>query len=344
MEEGAHTTDTEDTLGGVGAIVLPTEPPAQPATTSSKGAASTHPSRLFNFPVPTVILRAPTFLDEITPGAPFPHHTRTCTLMPTGAPASTSPPKKSSFWSLLQALSGLCAKESQTRYPTPMSTDATRLNVIITGATGMVGEGVLLTCLEHPAIARVLLVSRKPYGMQHPKLTECIVPDFMHLDTVRDQLTGYDACFFCAGISSAGMSEGDYTHITYDITLHFASALASLSPRMVFCYVSGALTDSTEKGRMMWARVKGRTENALTRLGFRSVYNFRPGFMRATPGQRNIKSYYKLIEWAYPLLHTLLPNQVSTLHDVGIAMIRCVQQGYPKQTLEIKDINTLAKS
>jgi uncharacterized protein YbjT (DUF2867 family) len=225
-----------------------------------------------------------------------------------------------------------------------MSPDSTHLNVIITGATGMVGEGVLLTCLEHPAIAQVLLVSRKQYGLQHPKLKECIVPDFLHLDDVRSQLTGYDACFFCAGISSAGMSEANYTHITYDITLHFAGVLASLNPQMVFCYVSGALTDSSEKGSIMWARVKGKTENALTRFGFRSVYNFRPGFMRATPGQRNIKSYYKLIGWAYPLLHVMLPNQVSTLHDVGIAMIRCVLQGYPKQILEIKDINALAKS
>jgi nucleoside-diphosphate-sugar epimerase len=225
-----------------------------------------------------------------------------------------------------------------------MDPDPIHLNVIITGATGMVGEGVLLTCLEHPAITCVLLVSRKPYGLQHPKLKECIVPDFMLLDGVRDQLVGYDACFFCAGISSAGMSEADYTHITYDITLHFANVLASLNSRMAFCYVSGALTDSTEKGKVMWARVKGRTENALTRLGFRSVYNFRPGFMRASPGQRNIKSYYSLIGWAYPLLHTLLPNQVSTLHDVGTAMIRCAQQGYPKQILEIKDINAFAKS
>jgi uncharacterized protein YbjT (DUF2867 family) len=220
----------------------------------------------------------------------------------------------------------------------------THLNVIITGATGMVGEGVLLTCLEDPSIASVLLVSRKSYGMQHPKLKECIVRDFLHLDDVRDQLSGHDACFFCAGISSVGMSEADYTHITYDITLHFAGVLASLNPQMVFCYVSGAHTDSTEKGKVMWARVKGRTENALTRLGFRGVYNFRPGFMRATPGQRNIKSYYNLIGWAYPLLRVLLPNLVSTLHDVAIAMIRCAQQGYPKQILEVKDINALAKS
>jgi hypothetical protein len=225
-----------------------------------------------------------------------------------------------------------------------MSTDPGHLNVIITGATGMVGEGVLLTCLEHPAIAHVLLVNRKPYGMQYPKLKECIVPDFMHLEDIRDQLAGYDACFFCAGISSAGMSEADYTHITYDITVHFAEVLASLNPQMVFCYVSGAFTNSTEKGRITWARIKGRTENALTRLGFRRVYNFRPGFMRATPGQRNIKFSYNLIGWAYPLLRVLMPNQVSTLHDVGIAMICCVQQGFPKQILEVKDINALAKT
>jgi hypothetical protein len=208
----------------------------------------------------------------------------------------------------------------------------------------MVGEGVLLTCLDDPAIARVLLVSRKPYGMQHPRLNECIVADFMHLNNVRDQLTGYDACFFCAGITSVGMSEADYAHITYDITLNFAGVLASLNPQMVFCYVSGAHTDSSEKGRVMWARVKGRTENALTHLGFRSVYNFRPGFMRATSGQKNLKLAYNLIGWMYPLLRVLLPNLVSTLHDVAIAMIRCAQQGYPKQILEVKDINALAKS
>lgn len=225
-----------------------------------------------------------------------------------------------------------------------MSPDPAHLNIIITGATGMVGEGVLLTCLEHPAIASVLLVSRKPYGMQHPRLKECIVGDFMHLDNVREQLAGFDACFFCAGISSVGMSETDYTHITFDITLNFAGVLASLNPQMVFCYVSGAQTDSSEKGRIMWARVKGRTENALTPLGFKAVYNFRPGFMLAVPGQRNIKPYYNLIGWAYPLLRVLLPNLVSTLHDVAIAMIRCVQQGYPKSILEVKDINTLAKS
>jgi uncharacterized protein YbjT (DUF2867 family) len=225
-----------------------------------------------------------------------------------------------------------------------MSTEVTKLKVIITGATGMVGEGVLLECLEHPAIEQVLIVNRKPYRGKHPKLKECIVPDFLDLDAVSGQLTGYDACFYCAGVSSAGMSESEYSHIIYDITMHFARTLASFNPQMTFIYVSGALTDSSEKGRVMWARVKGKTENALMRSGFRRVYNFRPGFMKATAGQQNIKWYYNLIGWSYPLLRVLLPNQVSTMRDVGLAMIKCVLQGYPKQILEIRDINALAKA
>ena len=208
----------------------------------------------------------------------------------------------------------------------------------------MVGEGVLLECLAHPEVGRVLIVNRKPYGAKHPKLKECIVPDFLELDEYTSQLTGYDACFYCAGVSSAGMSESEYSHITYDITIHFAQTLAKLNPRMIFNYVSGSLTDSSEKGRIMWARVKGKTENELMRSGFQMVYNFRPGFMQPTPGQRNIKSYYKLIGWLYPLLRVLVPNQVSTMRDVGLAMINSVLKGYPKQVLEIKDINFLARA
>ena len=203
---------------------------------------------------------------------------------------------------------------------------------------------MLLECLEHPAIEQVLLVNRRPYDAKHPKLRQCIVPDFMNLDGFTNQLTGYDACFYCAGVSSAGMSEKDYSHIIYDITTHFAQTLASLNPQMTFIYVSGSLTDSSEKGRVMWARVKGKTENALMRLGFQKVYNFRPGFMRPTPGQRNIKWYYTVIGWMYPLLRVLLPNQVSTLSDVGLAMINSVLKGYSKQVLEIKDINSLARA
>lgn len=139
----------------------------------------------------------------------------------------------------------------------------TTFKVIITGATGMVGEGVLLECLSRPEIEQILIVNRKPYGLQHEKLSECIVPDFMELDGFTNTLTDYDACFFCAGISSRGMSEEAYSHVTYDVTLSFARKLAGINSGMVFVYVSGALTDSSEKGRVMWARVKGRTENAL---------------------------------------------------------------------------------
>jgi uncharacterized protein YbjT (DUF2867 family) len=225
-----------------------------------------------------------------------------------------------------------------------MAAEVSRLAVIITGATGMVGEGVLFACLEHPAIEKVLLVSRKSYPARHPKLKECIVPDFLDLDGFRAQLTGYDACFYCAGVSSRGMTESDYSHVTYEITMGFAHKLAVLNPQMVFDYVSGSLTDSSEQGRIMWARVKGKTENALMRAGFRKVYNFRPGFMKPTPGQQNIKPYYKVIGGIYPLLHGLFPNLVSTVHEVGLAMINSVLEGYPKSVLEIRDINALAKA
>jgi uncharacterized protein YbjT (DUF2867 family) len=217
------------------------------------------------------------------------------------------------------------------------------IRVILTGATGMVGEGVLLECLDNPAVGHVLLVTRKPYPRTHPKLSQCLVPDFFDLNRHASQLTGYDACFFCSGVSSVGMSEADYRRVTYDLTLSFATTLAALNPSMTFCYVSGAMTDSTEQGRVMWARVKGATENALMRLPFARVYNFRPGFMRPTLGQQSIKSYYKAIGWLYPILRTLVPNHVSTLRQVALAMIRVTRIGYPIPILEIKEINTLGK-
>jgi uncharacterized protein YbjT (DUF2867 family) len=217
------------------------------------------------------------------------------------------------------------------------------INVIITGATGMVGEGVLLTCLEHQNVEKVLIVSRRPYNFKHPKLKELIVPDFFHLDKVEDSLTGYDACFYCAGVSAVGMKEAEYTHITYDTTLHFATTLARLNPNMVFNYVSGQGTDSSEKGRMMWARIKGKTENALMQLAFKQVYNFRPGIMKPVPGQQNIKPIYKFTAALYPIIRAVFPNFASTLKEVGLAMIKSVLQGYDKQVLEVKDINLLAK-
>lgn len=218
------------------------------------------------------------------------------------------------------------------------------IKVIITGATGMVGEGVLFECLRHPDVSQVLMVNRRSYNIHHPKLKECIIPDFFNLEGFTAQLTGYNACFYCAGISSVGMKEPEYTRITYDTTMHFASKVASLNPNMIFVFVSGSLTDSSETGKIMWARVKGKTENALMKLPFKKAYNFRPGFMKATQGQKNIKSYYKLIAPLYPVLRLIIPSQLSTMSDVGLAMINTVTKGYPKQILEIKDINSLAKA
>jgi uncharacterized protein YbjT (DUF2867 family) len=213
--------------------------------------------------------------------------------------------------------------------------------VVITGATGMVGEGVLLECLAHARISDVLSVSRKPSGMSHPKLKELIVPDFLNLKE-DEKLTGYDACFFCAGVSSVGMKEAAYSRITYDTTLHFAKILLQQNPGMTFIYVSGAGTDSSEKGRLMWARVKGRTENALAQLPFKNVYNFRPGFMKLTPGQKNALPMYKYVGWLYPFFNVVLPNSTSTLQQVGQAMINSLIYGSGKRILEVKDIKELA--
>lgn len=217
-----------------------------------------------------------------------------------------------------------------------------KINVIITGATGLVGEGVLMECLKHPDVEQVLMVNRKHYDVEHPKLKELLIPDFFDLTKIAGQLAGYDACFFCAGISSNGMKEPEYHHITFDLTLHFAQTLLSVNPAIVFDYVSGSHTDSSEKSRIMWARVKGKTENALLKLPFKKVYNFRPGLMKPTEGQKNIKGYYKIIASLYPLLSILMPNQVVTLSVVGLAMINSVLKGYSKPVLEIKDIKALA--
>lgn len=214
------------------------------------------------------------------------------------------------------------------------------IKIILTGATGMVGEGVLLECLENPNISEVLSVSRKPSGKKHAKLKEYLVSDFLSIDVNDENLKGYDACFFCAGISSVGMNEEDYTKITYDTTLHFAKVLLNLNPEMVFNYVSGASTDKTESGKLMWARVKGKTENDLKKLGFKDAYNFRPGFMKPVEGQVNVKWFFKPLVWLFPII---LPSKSLTLHEVGRAMINAVQKGYPTSVLEIQDIKNLAK-
>ena len=205
----------------------------------------------------------------------------------------------------------------------------------------MVGEGVLLECLKHSGVEQVLVINRKPGGVSHPKLSEIIHSDFFDLKPIEQQLTGLNACFFCLGVSSVGMSKEEYRHITYDLTLTVAQLLAKLNPATTFCYVTGAGTDSSEQGSVAWARVKGATENALLRL-FKRAYMFRPGFMKATPGQNNVKSYYKFIAWLYPIGRALYPAGFCTLREVGLAMINAASKGYPKQILEVKDIVALA--
>jgi hypothetical protein len=214
---------------------------------------------------------------------------------------------------------------------------------IITGSTGMVGEGVLLECLNHPDVEQILVINRKPGGMSHPKLREIIHSDFMNLAPIEPQLTGYDACFFCLGISSVGISQQEYKRITYDLTLNVAQVLKNGNPDMTFCYITGAGTDSSEQGRVAWARVKGATENALIRL-FKRAYMFRPGFMKATPGQKNVKSFYPWFAWLYPIGRTLYPAGFCTLREVGQAMINAVIKGYPQPILEVKDIVRLSKA
>lgn len=216
------------------------------------------------------------------------------------------------------------------------------LKVIITGATGLVGEGVLLECLANPNIKQVLMVNRRPATISHTKLKELIIPDFFDAEKYTARLTGYDACFYCAGISSQGMKEARYSYITYDTTMHFATLLAGINPNMVFNHISGSHTDGSEKGSIMWARVKGKTENALIKLPFKAVYNFRPGFMKPTEGQKNVKGYYKVISGMYPFLKLVFPKQVLTMSEVGRAMINAALKGYFKQILEIKDIKSLA--
>jgi uncharacterized protein YbjT (DUF2867 family) len=217
------------------------------------------------------------------------------------------------------------------------------IRAIITGATGMVGEGVLLECLDHPDIAQVLVINRKPAGVSHPKLREVIHTDFFNLAPIEPQLAGFDACFFCLGVSSVGMNKDEYARLTHDLTLSVAQLLAKLNPQMTFCYLTGAGTDSSEQGRLAWARVKGATENALIRL-FRHAYMFRPAFMKATPGQKNLKISYKLFAWIYPIGRAVYPAGFCTLREVGRAMINATVKGYPKKILEVEDIVELANS
>lgn len=218
-----------------------------------------------------------------------------------------------------------------------------KINAIITGATGMVGEGVLHECLKHHDVESVLVINRKPCEVKHEKLKEIVHKDLFDLSSIEDQLAGYDACYFCAGVSSVGKNEDEYKHITYDLTMSFAKTVIKLNPDMTFCYVSGVGTDSTENGRSMWARVKGKTENDLLKLPFKSVYMFRPGYIQPTKGLRNTYNIYKVAAPFYPLWKLLFSKYVCTLKELGLSMIQVSLYGSDRQILECRDIVQLSK-
>ncbi len=217
------------------------------------------------------------------------------------------------------------------------------MNVLLFGATGMVGQGALRECRLDPEVRQVLTVGRRVTGQRHQKLRELELPDVSDFSAVEPELTGFDACLFCLGVSSAGMSEERYTSLTYDLTLSVARTLARLNPAMTFLYVSGMGTDSSERSRAMWARVKGRTENALLRLPFKAAYMFRPGAIVPLHGITSrtmwTRVLYAVTRPLHPILKALLPNYVTTTEQLGRAMIAVARNGFNKPILETSDIN-----
>lgn len=219
------------------------------------------------------------------------------------------------------------------------------MQVIIFGATGMVGQGVLRECLVDLGVERVLVVGRSPTGVRNAKLTEIIHDDFTDYSAIEAHLTGFDACFFCLGVSSIGMSEERYRHLTYDITLAAATTLARLNPQMTFTYVTGTGTNSTEHGSRMWARVKGKTENDLLKLPFKAAFMFRPGAIQPLHGARSKTAWVQVVyDLSWPLwavLRRLAPRLVTSTEQIGRGMIRVAREGYPRKVLEMEDINGL---
>ncbi len=217
------------------------------------------------------------------------------------------------------------------------------MKVILFGATGMVGQGVLRECLLDPGVESVLTVGRSPTGQRHAKLREIVHDNFLDYSAIESQLAGFDACFFCLGVSSVGMDEERYRHLTYDITMAAAKTLAKLNPGMVFTYVTGRGTDSTEQGRLMWARVKGKTENDLLKLPFKAAYMFRPAGIQPLHGVRSktpwVQAIYVVTAPLLSLLNRTSPNYMTTTEQVGRAMIKVARDGFPKPVLESEDIN-----
>ena len=218
-----------------------------------------------------------------------------------------------------------------------------KIKAIVFGATGMVGEGVLHEALLHPDVESVLVIGRRSCGVVHPKMKEILHPDMLNIVPIEEQLAGYNACYFCLGVSSIGKTEPEYTRLTYDLTMHVAHILAEKNPQMTFCYVSGAGTDSSEKGTRMWARVKGKTENDLMRLLFKSVFAFRPGYIKPTKGLKNGYRISRFLGLFYPILNYLAKSYVCTLSDLGQAMIQVTLNGYTTRFVENPDIAELAR-
>lgn len=224
----------------------------------------------------------------------------------------------------------------------------TSLNVLLFGATGMVGSGVLLECLADDRVTSVLVIGRTSCGVTHPKVREILHSDFQNFTALQPEFADRDACFFCLGVSSAGMNEADYTRLTYDLTLAAAKAIAAVNTRLTFCYVTGAGTDSTERGRTMWARVKGKTENALLAMPFKAAFMFRPAYIQPVGGVRSktklYQAAYDALGWLYPILRRVAPRYVTTSAHLGRAMIRVAISGDSKRVLDSNDITLLGES
>ncbi|MCZ6916048.1 MAG: NAD-dependent epimerase/dehydratase family protein [Gemmatimonadetes bacterium] len=222
------------------------------------------------------------------------------------------------------------------------------MKVLVFGATGMIGSGVLKECLQDDRVTAVLAVGRSSCGVTHDKLREIIHRDLFEYVTIKEELRGYDACFFCLGVSALGKSEEEYRRLTYDLTLAAAQALLELNPEMTFCYVSGEGADSTEQGRVMWARVKGKIENELTRMPFKAALMFRPAYIQPVKGVRSRTPHYRapyaVFAPLYPILRRFFPKYVTTTESIGRAMIRAAEDGQSNRVLASSDINALAAS
>jgi len=220
------------------------------------------------------------------------------------------------------------------------------MKVVLFGATGMIGQAVLRECLADADVTAVLSIGRRPSGAQHSKLREIVHANMLDLAPIEAQLGGYGACFFCLGSTSVGMTEAEYTRVTYDVAMAAATALSRQSPGMTFVFISGRGTDGTQTGKLMWARVKGKTENAIARLPFKATYMFRPGYIQPVHGEKSrtawTRNTYRLAGWLYPLWKLLFPNHVSTTEGLARAMLAVAKRGTDKHVLEVIDINRVA--